>query len=390
MNYVDKFNAGIRSKYLQIEATVETIKPLTDAFFSTDDQKLVTLIDEASSLQGHEDVVKKLRGYLQDYWVTKGKEPEQVFRLFHLNKITDLETLLKNPKFFEWITYVNNLSAIRKNDTQRKTLKAAIKTLKDQFGATVQEYELLHKTLSGEPETLKLWITSLLQYWVKEDKPPEEVFRWLKLDKQDDWEVLVENPKFDDWLRYLKWFDTLSSVPGRAMEPAVLVLMTHFDEEQAFKIVDKVKYSHEGLLDELLEQWAKKNEKSPEESFRLFGLNEIKNYEVLTYDKECTDYMNWAKYVFKLNAHQIKAGNPEVMTSAFSVLSNQFKDEEQLYNSISLLGASEEWEGYVSVMHAELRKRWLAEGKDPKEVFGLYDSHVIVDLMTREFEKRAI
>ncbi|KAI9919339.1 hypothetical protein PsorP6_017372 [Peronosclerospora sorghi] len=380
MNYVDKFNARVTPKKLRIDATVEAIKPLTDRFFFRDDQELVTLIDQASRLRGHEDVVKKLRAYLLDYWVTKDKKPEQVFRLFHLNEIMDSEILPKNPKVSEWITFVNNLYAYdARSDSD--TIEAAIKTLTDQFGVTLPVYEILHKAMSAKDKLRQNWINPLLKYWAKKDKAPDEVFRWFELDKQADWKVLVKNPKFNDWRRYVEYFNSLSSVPGRAREPAVLILTTQFGNQNAFNIVHEAKWIK--LLDELLERWAKNNEKSPKKIFRLLGLHKVKKWQDLSLGEE---YFSWVQYVLKLNDHQVEAGKPGVMTSAFSVLSEQFKDEEQLYESISSLWYFEDFEGYVSAMHAELRKRWLAQVKDPKEVFSLYESRVIDDLKTGNIE----
>ncbi|KAI9919614.1 hypothetical protein PsorP6_017366 [Peronosclerospora sorghi] len=382
MNYVDKFNARETTKKLRIDATVEAIKPLTDRFFSTDDQELVTLIEQASRLRGHEDVVKKLRAYLLDYWVTKDKKPEQVFRLFHLNEITDSETLPQNPKVFEWITFVNKLDAYEARYAS-DTIGAAIKTLTDQFGVTLPVYEILHKTMSGKYELRQFWINPLLYYWAKKDKPPEEVFRWFKLDKQVDWKVLVKNQKFLDWRSYVEYFNSVSSVPGRAREPALLILTTQFGNENAFNIVLEAEWIE--LLDELLERWAKNNEKSPTKIFRLLGLHKVKESQDFSLGTKYF-YLSWVKYVLKLNAHQLEAGKPEVMTSAFSVLSKQFKDDKLLFKSIISFPSLEGYEGYISAMHAELRKRWLAKGKDPEEVFSLYQSHVIDDLKTGNIE----
>ncbi|GMF40271.1 unnamed protein product [Phytophthora fragariaefolia] len=140
--------------------------------------------------------IEKIRGYLAN-----NESPAKAFKLLALDDVGD--TILGNPLFKRWKDYVWDFN--KKHPGQHESWFEPL-LWNYQWGGV----DLMIERAMKNPNTLNIAKSverEWHQYWLAEKKLPQEVFRFLGLNKAGD--KTLANPKFQTWVEYLDDFNQL-------------------------------------------------------------------------------------------------------------------------------------------------------------------------------------
>ncbi|KAG1699998.1 hypothetical protein DVH05_012433 [Phytophthora capsici] len=126
------------------------------------------------------------------------------------------------------------------------------------------------------------------------------------------------------------------------------------------------------VKDEQLQKWLSKG-KSADDVFYRMKL--AKTHTSIFNDPQ---FSKWVQYADDLSATASGKG-----TSAISTLTTQYGDD-QLYKILGAAKRDSSSEELASKLQSDQLKRWIAIGKDPDEIYKIYDLQLVGDKLLRE------
>ncbi|ETL34794.1 hypothetical protein L916_13017, partial [Phytophthora nicotianae] len=188
--YVEDFNKKNPTKK---ELMIPSLLPLYD------DEGLSRVLEMAKKASTTEALARKLRMEQIQRWMTDGKTPGYVFKMFMVDSKVD--ELLTNPQFIAWTKYANEF--YEKNHAKIASMAPAIAAL---YGddAVFGMLEAAKKVQSTEKLASKLQAEQI-QRLLSSNQSPSHVFKVFNFDNTG-YEVL-SSPLFKTWFNYLKNFN---------------------------------------------------------------------------------------------------------------------------------------------------------------------------------------
>uniref|UniRef100_H3H3I5 RxLR effector PexRD54 WY domain-containing protein n=1 Tax=Phytophthora ramorum TaxID=164328 RepID=H3H3I5_PHYRM len=345
IKYVDDLSAKYPAK------ATSAITTLTTQY---GDDALYKLLESAKKLPRTENLATRLQAEQMQHWATVGKSPDDVFRLFDLQKAGN--SLLANPKFTSWTTYVDNVNALNPEKAA-----STIPTLTTYYGDDILFKMLDAAKKSDETKSIATKLeTQQLQGWLKSGKSPDNAFVQMGLGNVED--NLLASPLFSTWVKYLDDFNAQYS----AKETTVLhVLTKRFEDEPLAKIIasgktlDSTKAVATRLEGQQRQAWLASG-KSSDDVFTLLKLDKAPDN---FFDNPL--YKTWSSY---LNVYNNK--HPGKQTNLFKTLTTKCKDKPL----IKILEEAKKFpnlESTASKLQTEKIQSYLAIKKSPDEVFTL-------------------
>ncbi|KAL4086387.1 hypothetical protein PRIC1_014091 [Phytophthora ramorum] len=318
------------------------------------DDALYKLLEAAKGVPRQENLATRLQAEQMQHWATVGKSPDDVFRLFDLQKAGN--SILTNPKFISWTTYVDDVNAL--NPTKAKPM---ISTLRNYYDDDILFKMLDAAKKSDETKSIATKLEAQqLQGWLKSGKSPDNAFAQMGLSNVED--NLMASPLFSTWVKYLDDFNAQYS----AKETTLFhVLTKRFEDEPLAKIIafgktlDSTKAVATKLETQQMQVWLTSG-KSSDDVFTLLKLDKAeKNFFGNPLYKTWSSYMN----VYN-NKH------PGKQTNLFKTLTTKCKDKPL----IKILEEAKKFpnlESTASKLQTEKIQSHLASKESPDEVFNL-------------------
>uniref|UniRef100_H3GXM3 RxLR effector PexRD54 WY domain-containing protein n=1 Tax=Phytophthora ramorum TaxID=164328 RepID=H3GXM3_PHYRM len=343
IKYVDDLSAKYPAK------ATSAISTLTTQY---GDDALYKLLEAAKEVPRQENLATRLQAEQMQHWATVGKSPDDVFRLFDLQKTGS--SILTNPKFTSWVTYVDDVNALNPEKAA-----STIPTL-----TTYYHDDILFKMLDAakKSDKTKSIATKLeaqqLQGWLKSGKSPDDAFIQMGLGNVED--SLMTSPLFSTWVKYLDDFN--AQYP--AEKTALLHLLTkRFEDEPlatiiAFgKTLDSTKAVATKLETLQMQVWLTSG-KSSDDVFTLLKLDKAPDNFFGN-----PLYKTWGSY---MNVYNNK--HPGKQTNLFKTLTTKCKDKPL----IKILEEAKKFpnlESTASKLQTEKIQSYLASRKSPYDVF---------------------
>ncbi|KAH7491196.1 RxLR effector protein [Phytophthora ramorum] len=345
IKYVDDLSAKYPAK------ATSAISTLTTQY---GDDALYKLLESAKKLPRTENLATRLQTEQMQHWATVGKSPDDVFRLFDLQKAGN--SILTNPKFTSWTTYVDDLSALNPEKAA-----STIPTLTTYYGDDILFKMLDAAKKSDETKSIATKLEAQqLQGWLKSGKSPDSAFVQMGLGNVED--NLMASPLFSTWVKYLDDFN--AQYP--AEKTALLHLLTkRFEDEPLAKIIafgktlDSTKAVATRLENQQRQIWLTSG-KSSDDVFTLLKLDKAPDN---FFDNPL--YKTWGSY---MNVYNNK--HPGKQTNLFKTLTTKCKDKPL----IKILEEAKKFpnlESTASKLQTEKIQSYLASKKSPDEVFTL-------------------
>ncbi|POM70211.1 Avirulence protein (Avh), partial [Phytophthora palmivora] len=158
-------------------------------------------------------------------WANKEKSPDFVFRKLNLHKAGD--KLFDNPDVNVWAAYTNAISKANPED-------AMIKTLKTRYtDEALSQMILAAKKVSSTESVATKIQTGQVQNWLTSKKSPNDVFKYLLLNKAGD--DLLSNPELAIWIRYMTAFNKKNPMQKTSL---YATLKTHYSSDAISKMIE--------------------------------------------------------------------------------------------------------------------------------------------------------
>uniref|UniRef100_H3GEX7 RxLR effector PexRD54 WY domain-containing protein n=1 Tax=Phytophthora ramorum TaxID=164328 RepID=H3GEX7_PHYRM len=345
IKYVDDLSAKYPAKATSAISTLRT---------QYGDDALYKLLESAKWVPGQESLATRLQAEQMQHWATVGKNPDDVFRLFDLQKAGS--SLLTNRKFNSWVTYVDDL-----NTLNPEKAASTIPTLTTYY----RDY-ILFKMLDAakkSDETMSI-ATKLeaqqLQGWLRSGKSPDNAFVQMGLGNVED--NLMASPLFSTWVKYLDDFN--AQYPTK--ETTLLHLLTkRFEDEPLAKIIasgktlDSTKALATRLENQQMQVWLA-NGKSSDDVFTLLKLDKA---EENFFGNPL--YKTWSSYMSVYNNK-----HPGEQTNLFKILTVHYNDRG-LIRILEEAKKSPHLESTASKLQTEKIQSHLASKESPDEIFNL-------------------
>ncbi|KAL4114920.1 hypothetical protein PRIC2_013817 [Phytophthora ramorum] len=318
------------------------------------DDALYKLLEAAKGVPRQENLATRLQAEQMQHWATVGKSPDDVFRLFDLQKAGN--SILTNPKFISWTTYVDDVNAL--NPTKAKPM---ISTLRNYYDDDILFKMLDAAKKSDETKSIATKLEAQqLQGWLKSGKSPDNAFAQMGLSNVED--NLMASPLFSTWVKYLDDFNAQYS----AKETTLFhVLTKRFEDEPLAKIIafgktlDSTKAVATKLETQQMQVWLTSG-KSSDDVFTLLKLDKAPDN---FFDNPL--YKTWSSY---MNVYNNK--HPGKQTNLFKTLTTKCKDKPL----IKILEEAKKFpnlESTASKLQTEKIQSHLASKESPDEVFNL-------------------
>ncbi|KUF78850.1 hypothetical protein AM587_10000641 [Phytophthora nicotianae] len=326
VKYVDDFNEKNPTKK-------ESMIPSLLTLYS--DIDLSRVLEMAKKASTTEALARKLRMEQIQRWMTDGKTPGYVFKMFMVDSKVD--ELLTNPQFIAWTKYVDEFNA--KNPANQASMIPPIVT---HYGddAVFGMLEAAKKVQSTEKLASKLQAEQI-QKLLSSNHSPTYVFKALNLDKTGD--EVFSTPLFTTWFNYLKTFNDKN--PDKK-ESLLTSIHRYYQDHDVARIVEKamtnpstVKLANQ-LQDERYSRWLL-NESSPQSAFYVFILTKPGADDVIRFRERpdrskyllplekvsddllsSPDFKRWAQYLDDFNAKY-----PDKQTSMSAVFRAYYTDD---------------------------------------------------------------
>ncbi|KAF4138481.1 hypothetical protein GN958_ATG12347 [Phytophthora infestans] len=185
-------------------------------------------------------------------WLKKEKSAASAFQRMHLQDAGD--DLFLNEQFFKWVSYVDELKVVTKNENINPTSTLAAKYGDDSL------CKLIEKARESTNVKTKELATHLqaeqMRYWIDTRKDPSDVFHLfqprIKL-SQD----IFSNPEFRSWVKYVDDLNAKYPEHTVSMVPALRKYATDGDLLQiTLKAkIDATKSIAKRVEDDVLQFW---------------------------------------------------------------------------------------------------------------------------------------
>uniref|UniRef100_H3H3S2 RxLR effector PexRD54 WY domain-containing protein n=1 Tax=Phytophthora ramorum TaxID=164328 RepID=H3H3S2_PHYRM len=283
-----------------------------------------------------ETLATRLQAEQIQHWATVGKSPDDVFRLFDLQWTGN--SILTNPKFTSWTTYVDDLSALNPEKAA-----STIPTLTTYYGDDILFKMLDAAKKSDETKSIATKLEAQqLQGWLKSGKSPDSAFVQMGLGNVED--NLMASPLFSTWVKYLDDFN--------AQYPAEKTALFHVLTKSTKAVATK-------LETQQMQVWLTSG-KSSDDVFTLLKLDKTeKNF----FGNPL--YKTWSSY---LNGFNNKNRGKEA--NLLKTLTTHYNDKP-LIKILEEAKKSPHLESTASKLQTEKVQSYLTIKKSPDEVFNL-------------------
>ncbi|GMF27326.1 unnamed protein product [Phytophthora lilii] len=349
----------------RIVADDSTLRLLATKLLDVPPRRVLRYIDENGEERAGVlpvSVVEKARTFLTSSdispetlarWLKNKKPIDKAFQRMGLLDEAS-ETIFKNKKFLEWLNYADELSAKLGKDT------SPVAALTAHYGdETLSRIILAAKRVPDTEDIATKLQTQQIQFWLKNDKSPGDVFMFLELTKAGD--KILSNPQFITWLNYA---DNLTSKYGKETWP-IATLTDYYSDLPLLKMLNAAKQVPETesiatrLLAEQVQNWLK-IKRSPDAIFKVYELNKLGD-KVLTSPQLAI----WKNYLQAFNKE-----NPTKKTSLISAISTSYGDDGA-YKILQAAKQVAETKSTAKKLEIEQVQYWLKNEKSPEEVFKL-------------------
>ncbi|OWZ01365.1 Avirulence (Avh) protein [Phytophthora megakarya] len=330
----------------------EAVSAMSTLSARYDDGALHKMIQAAKNVPSTRNLAIKLKTEQMEHWVKVGKDPDDVFHLFKLDKTGD--TLFSNPEFTAWVKYVDDFNAKHVEEPASIT-----PTLMNYYseGILFKMAEAAKKETETKDIATKLE-TEWLQTWLRNRKSPDKILIDLGFGKAAD--TLLESPLFHFWAKYLDDFNekysdkktTMIETFTKTFGDAGVTTMLYAAKKR-FDTNDIAKK----LESDQLRMWLS-SEKSVDDLFTTLHLDKI-GYDF----SDNPLFKTWTSY-----ANVFIKEHPEKKTSVFSSWEDHISDR-LLIKMLEEAKKIPAMENPATKVQLEKIHGFLASKKTPEEVF---------------------
>ncbi|KAL3663841.1 hypothetical protein V7S43_011254 [Phytophthora oleae] len=217
VKYLDDFNEEFNKPF----TVFSVLKP------KYDEETLVQMLIAAKKVSRTEKIAVAAQAEQTRLWLSEKKAPSDVFDLLKLKE--EQNALFTSPLFLGWLKYSDEFNLL---DPEAKAV-LPFSTLKKHY-----EVEALAKMIlaaSKDPSTSNLakrLHSEQLREWYSSLKPPEFLFKALKLDKTGS--KLLERPLFTVWKEYVELIKLMDpTIKSNLLTPLVKI----YGEKKLVKIL---------------------------------------------------------------------------------------------------------------------------------------------------------
>ncbi|KAG6616272.1 putative secreted RxLR effector protein [Phytophthora cinnamomi] len=313
-----------------------------------------TLTNTLKSTTTIDDDLKALIG--------KGESADDAFKLLTLDKAAD--DLLSNPRLQSWISHLKLFN--EQNPTKQTTL---IATLTAHYGdeGLAKIIEQGKQVASTEALANRIQAEQF-RAWLDGKKSADDVFKLLTLDKAAD--DVLGNSHLQTWISYMKLYNKENRKQHTSL---ISTLRAHYDDLEVAKMIGKAKQvpgtatMATYLEIEQVHLWLE-TAQTPDDIFKMLQLDKAKT------DLFKEPQVNaWMKY---MDAYNKKF--PREKVTFFSswkdgeMVASPLKDAYKDDDLVPMLIAAKNVPGTETIatrVQGELTQRWMAEKKEPDQIF---------------------
>ncbi|OWZ24711.1 Avirulence (Avh) protein [Phytophthora megakarya] len=218
----------------QPDKTTSLIATLTTHYKS---KGVVKMLEAAKKVPATKAVATRLQTEQLQHWLSIGKAPANVFKLFKLDEAG--ENLLSNPQFLVWRKYTDDYGV--------KNPKARVTTI----GVLTRYYQddvLANLIITGmksprtQPTATRLQ-SELFKSWMPiaglPPVAPETAFKILKLDEMA--EKAFATPMFAFWKKYMEHYNKVISQPDHKKRATLIsTLMANYNDNELVLVLEKL------------------------------------------------------------------------------------------------------------------------------------------------------
>ncbi|POM79025.1 Hypothetical protein PHPALM_3376 [Phytophthora palmivora] len=261
------------------------------------------------------------------------------------------DTILDDPQFHTWVTYVDDFKLKYKQTT------SMIPTLAAHYNddALLMILEAAKKSVGMEKFATRLK-GELVQWSMATWKHPATVFKFL------DPQIAKEMPQILTWVKYVDDFNLKYPKQATTMVP---ILTTRFNADALYKILEAVKISKDTKiivpkLQAQLTRWAMGAEMSPTIVFKYISPG------LITDLLQMPQFFTWIKYVDDFNMK-----HPQEKTSMVPGLRSLYPDTG-IRILLETARKSENTKNIATRLETELLQWSMATGTSPTEMFKFF------------------
>ncbi|KUG00821.1 hypothetical protein AM587_10002228 [Phytophthora nicotianae] len=319
------------------------------------DDALAKMFEAGKKVTQSESVATKLQSRQMENWMAAKKTPDDVFKILLLDKAG--VGVLDNSALAGWTTYMRFFNSKQANRKNRVTLISTLTThYKDRGVLDIIEAA---KKVPSTARTAKLLEADQIQFWLKNERTPDELLTLLSLDKAGD--QLLASPRFQTWSKYINYYN--KEYPSEAT--TVMEKLTYnLGEEEVIGILAAARKvpSTEKAAAKLQAEQSKiwlSADKDPEELFKLLQLDKTGD-DLL----DNPQFKYWGKYVEDFNL------NPQLedLVSIIDIVRKNFADDVLAHMIVTGMKAPST-KSMAQRMEDELFKGWITNLKTPDVVF---------------------
>ncbi|ETM97380.1 hypothetical protein PPTG_24982 [Phytophthora nicotianae INRA-310] len=282
------------------------------------DDALAKMFETGKKVTHSESVATKLQSRQMENWMAAKKTPDDVFKILFLDKAG--VGVLDSSVLAGWTTYMRFFNSKQENRKNRVTLISTLTThYKDRGVLDIIEAA---KKVPSTARTAKLLEANQIQFWLKNERTPDELLTLLSLDKAGD--QLLASPLFQTWSKYINYYN--KEYPGEATT-VMKKLTYHLGGEEVIGILAAARKTGDDLLD------------NPQ-------------------------FKYWGKYVEDFNL------NPQLedLVSIIDIVRKNFADDVLAHMIVTGMKAPST-KSMAQRMEDELFKGWITNLKTPDVVF---------------------
>ncbi|ETO85872.1 hypothetical protein F444_00539 [Phytophthora nicotianae P1976] len=319
------------------------------------DDALAKMFEMGKKVAHSESVATKLQSRQMENWMAAKKTPDDVFKILFLDKAG--VGVLDSSVLAGWTTYMRFFNSKQENRKNRVTLIYTLTThYKDRGVLDIIEAA---KKVPSTARTAKLLEANQIQFWLKNERTPDELLTLLSLNKAGD--QLLASPRFQTWSKYINYYN--KEYPGEATT-VMKKLTYHLGGEEVIGILAAARKvpSTEKAAAKLQAEQSKiwlSADKDPEELFKLLQLDKTGD-DLL----DNPQFKYWGKYVEDFNL------NPQLedLVSIIDIVRKNFADDVLAHMIVTGMKAPST-KSMAQRMEDELFKGWITNLKTPDVVF---------------------
>ncbi|POM73220.1 Avirulence protein (Avh) [Phytophthora palmivora] len=343
VQYADDLSAKNPTKGISAISTLTTVYG---------DDELYKIIEAAKRVPRTENLATKLQTELMQHWVTTRKDPDDIFRLFNLDKAR--KNIFSKPEFTSWVKYVDDLNA-KHPEEPTSMFSTLTKYFSDGVLLKMTEDAKWYERTKGIATKLE---SDWLQAGLNSRTTPDKVLINLGLGRASD--TLLESLLLSMWVKYMDAFNVRYPNKKTTMIEAFSHTFGDIDVTKMLHAAKKKDWTR-NIATELesaqLKMWLN-SKKSTDDVFELLQLASY-NFR----DKPL--FNTWISYI-----NFFITENPDKKAKVFSALETRFSDRPM--NTI--LNAASNFpsiESTATKIQTSKIQGYVASNKSPREVFKL-------------------